>query len=74
MVEQADDLKRLMTVATDLSHPAKLRVKSVELIGAIPTHEALLALLELAANERLTKNERELALKYAQKIVKKSRD
>lgn len=74
MVEQADDLQRLMAVATDLSQPPKLRIKSIELIGDIPTHEALLVLLELVANERLTKQERERSLKYAQKIIKKSRD
>ena len=74
MAEQSNDLQKLMAVATDLTLSAKLRVKSIELIGNIPTYEALLALLQLAANERLTRNERELALKYAQKIVKKSRD
>lgn len=74
MAEQTNDLQKLMVVATDLTLSAKLRVKSVELIGSIPTYEALLALLKLAANERLTRNERELALKYAQKIVKKSRE
>ena len=70
MAEQPDDLKKLVAVATDLGLAAKLRTKAIELIGNISTHDALLALLGLAANEQLTKRERELALKYAREIVK----
>ncbi|MFC1862173.1 hypothetical protein ACFLT4_04825 [Chloroflexota bacterium] len=73
MAEQPEDIKKLVTVATDLGLSAKLRVKSVDLIGDVGTHDALLALLDLAANEQLTREERELALKYAMKIVKAGR-
>jgi len=70
MAEQPNDLKKLVAVATDLGLAAKLRVKAIELIGNISTHDALLALLDLAANERLTKGERELALKHARGIIR----
>lgn len=70
MAEQSSDLQKLVTVATDLGLFAKLRIKAIELIGNIGTHDALLALLGLVANEQLTKGERELALKYARNIVK----
>jgi len=73
MTEQLDELKRLTAVATDLVLSSKLRAKAIELIGDINTHEALLALLGLAANEQLTKGERELALKQAREIVKAGR-
>ncbi len=73
MAEQHDELKKLVAVATDFELSVKLRTQAIELIGNIGTHDALLALLGLAANEQLTKAERELALKYAREIVKKSR-
>lgn len=55
MAEQSNELKKLFAVATDLVLSGKLRTKSIELIGSLGTHDALLALLELAANEQLTK-------------------
>ena len=70
MAEQSDDLKKLVAVATDLGLFSELRTKAIGLIGSIGTHEALLALLDLAANEQLTKGEREHALKYAREIIK----
>ena len=73
MAEQPDDLKKLVAVATDLGLSAKLRTKAIELIGNIGTHEALLALLGLVANEQLTKGEKELALKHAREIIKSER-
>jgi len=73
MAEQHDDLKKLVGVATDLGLSAELRTKAIKLIGDISTHDALLALLSLAANEQLTKKERGLALKYAMEIVKAGR-
>lgn len=51
MAEQSDELRKLFAVATDLVLSGKLRTKSIELIGSLGTHDALLALLELAANE-----------------------
>lgn len=70
MAEQPDELKKLVTVATDLGLSSKLRIKAIELIGRISTHDALLALLALVANEKLTKGERERALKHAREIIK----
>ena len=70
MAEPSDDLRKLLDVAADLRQPAKLRTQAIKLIGDISTHEALRALLDLAANEKLTKGERELALKYAREIIK----
>ena len=70
MSEQSDELKKLATIATDLELAAELRTKAIELLGNIGTHDALLTLLELAANERLIKQERELALKQAREIIR----
>jgi len=70
MAEKPDELKKLIAVATDLVLSAKLRTKSIELIGRIGSHEALLALLNLVSNEQLTKRERELALKQAREIIR----
>tara|TARA_B100000315_G_C14234294_1_gene432436 strand:+ start:211 stop:435 length:225 start_codon:yes stop_codon:yes gene_type:complete len=70
MAEQPDELKKLVAVATDMVMADKLRADAVKIIGNIGTHEALLALLSLAADEQLTKKERELALKYAREIIK----
>ena len=73
MPEQPEELKKLVAVATDLGLSADLRTKAVGLIGNIGSHEALVALLELVANEKLTKKERELALKQAGEIIKSGR-
>jgi len=73
MSEQANQLKKLNAIATDLELSAELRVKAIELLGKIGTHEALLALLELVGNERLIREERDLALKYAGEIMKSGR-
>ncbi len=70
MAEQSDELKELVAAATNLKLPLKLRTEAIESIGTISTHEALLALLGLAANEQLTKKERELAVKQAREIIK----
>jgi len=73
MAEQPDDLKKLVAVATDLGLPVNVRTNTIKFIGNISTHEALLALLELAANEKLTRGERTLALKHAMGMVKAGR-
>lgn len=70
MAQQPEDLKKLVAVATDLGLFAELRTKAVKLIGNFGTHEALLALLDLAANDKLGKKERELAVKYARELIK----
>ena len=73
MAEQANELKKLATIAADLGLSATLRIQSVELIGSIGTHDALLILLDLAANKELVKEERDLALKHAREIIKSGR-
>jgi len=70
MAEQPNQLKKLINIAIDLELSAELRTKAIELIGNIGTHEALLILLELAANENLITEERDLALKHAREVIK----
>ena len=68
--EQENQLKKLHTIATDLDLVTKLRVDAIEQLGRIGTHEALLVLLDLVANDRLIRQEREFALKQAREIIK----
>jgi len=70
MAEQSDELKELVAAATNMKLPIKLRTDAIGSIGNISTHDALLALLSLAANEQLTKKERELAIKEAREIIR----
>ena len=70
MAEQPDELKKLVAVATDIVLPSSVRQDTIKYIGNMATREALLALLELAANEQLTRADRELSLKYARDIIK----
>ena len=72
MSERPDELKRLAEIAADMKLPADLRRKAIEQVGAIFTHEALLALLDIAANENLVNKERDLALKLAREVIKKT--
>ena len=72
MPEQPDELKKLVAVATDLGLSVKLRAQAINLIGNIGTYDTLRILLDLVANEQLTKGEKELALKHARKIIKSS--
>lgn len=73
MATQVDELKKLTAIASDLKLAAELRTKAIELVGNISTHDALLALLEIAANEKLVPKERDLALKYAREVIKAGR-
>lgn len=73
MSEQPNEIKKLIAIASDLELSAELRTKAVELIGNISSRDAFLALLDLAANEKLLVEERDLALKRAREIVKSSR-
>jgi hypothetical protein len=74
MPEQVtNELQKLSSIANDMNLIAKLRTQAIESIGDVGTHEALLALLSLAANEKLNIDERDLALKQARNILKKSR-
>ena len=70
MAEQPEEIKKLAAITNDTEFTADLRTKAIEQLGTIGTHEALLILLDVAANERLTTKERELALEQAKKIIK----
>jgi HEAT repeat protein len=70
MEEQPDELKKLASITSDLEFSAELRTQAIEQLGSIGSHEALLVLLQIVANDRLTTKERELALERARKIVK----
>ena len=69
MSEQSNQLKKLNAIATDLELASELRIKAIQLISKIDTHEALLNLLELAGNEELIREERDLALQQAREII-----
>ena len=71
--QQNEELKKLSVIATDMQMDAKIRTQAVELMGNMRNHDALLALLALAANENLSVNERDLALKKARDIIKANR-
>jgi hypothetical protein len=71
--EKPDELKKLANIATDLQLAGKIRVQAINLLGDMATHESLLVLLNLAANDKLNIDERGLALKRAREIVKKGR-
>ena len=73
MAEQSNELTKLAIIAADLELSSALRTKSIELIGNIGTHDALLILLDLAATKALVKEERDFALKYAREIIKSGR-
>jgi hypothetical protein len=70
---RSDELTKLASIATDMQLANKLRVQAINQLGLMGTHEALLVLLNLAANDKLNTDERELALKKARDIVKKGR-
>jgi hypothetical protein len=68
---KTDELKKLATIATDLQLAGKLRTQAIDLLGEMATHESLLVLLNLAANDKLNIDERDHALKRAREIIKK---
>ncbi len=70
MADKADEVKKLVGIATDLELTAEMRIKAIESIGNIGTHEALLALLNMAGNEALLKDERDRAVKHARGLIK----
>ncbi|MFQ6121660.1 MAG: hypothetical protein ACE5LA_01180 [Dehalococcoidales bacterium] len=72
MSEKPGELKKLADIAADMKLPAELRTNAIKQLGNIASREALLALLELAANEGLITKERDLALKQAREIIKKT--
>ncbi len=72
MSEKPDELRKLSEIAADMKLPADLRTKAIEQLGVISTHDALLALLDLAANENLVTKERDFSLKQAREVIKKT--
>jgi len=68
-----EELKKLANIATDMQLDRKMRSQAINLLGQLASHEALLVLLNLAANDRLAVEDRDLALKRAREIVKKGR-
>jgi HEAT repeat protein len=68
-----DELKKLANIATDMELASKLRTQAIDQLGEIGTHEALMILLNLAANDKLNIDERDRALKRAREIIKKGR-
>ncbi len=68
-----EELKKMASIATDMQLDHKMRTQAINLLGQMASHEALLVLLNLAANDKLNVDERDLALKKAREIVKKSR-
>ncbi len=70
---KTDEMKKLASIATDMQLANKIRIQAINQLGMMATHEALLVLLNLAANDKLNVDERDLALKKARDIVKKGR-
>ena len=68
-----EELKKLANIATDMQLSSKMRTQAISQLGEMGSHESLLVLLNLAANDRLNVEERDLALKKARDIVKKGR-
>jgi hypothetical protein len=67
----AEELKKLSNIATDMQMAPKMRAQAVNQLAEMGSHESLLVLLNLAANERLNVDERDFALKKARDIIRK---
>jgi hypothetical protein len=72
-VTLTEELKKLANIATDMQMSSKMRTQAINTLGDMSSHESLLVLLNLVANDRLNIDERDLALKRARDIVKKGR-
>ena len=70
---KADELKKLANIASDMDMSNKIRSQAIDRLGEMGDHDALLVLLNLAANDKLAIDERDLALKRAREIVRKGR-
>jgi hypothetical protein len=71
--EKQDELKKMANIATDMQLSEKMRVQAINVLGDMASHDSLVILLNLAANDKLNITERDLALKRAREIVKKGR-
>ena len=67
-----EELRKLANIATDMQLSGKMRMQAINQLRDLGSHEALLIMLNLAANDKLNVEERDLALKKAREIVKKS--
>ena len=72
-VKKTDELKKLAAIASDMDLASKMRTQAIDLLGDMATHESLLVLLNLAANDKMQVDERDFALKRAREIIKKGR-
>ena len=52
-----EELRKLAGIATDMQLDGKMRNEAVKQLGEIGSHEALLVLLNLAANDKLNIDE-----------------
>ena len=68
-----DELRKLGSIATDMQLSSKMRIQAINQLGEMASHESLLVLLNLVANDKLNIDERDLALNKARGIVKKGR-
>jgi hypothetical protein len=68
-----DELQKLGRIATDMQLSSKMRIQAINQLGEMASHESLLVLLNLVANDKMNIDERDLALKKAREIVKKGR-
>ena len=71
--QQGSELNKLMAIAGDSQLSADIRTRAIKSLGGIGSHDALLCLLEIVANDQNSIGERELALKQARSIVKRGR-
>ena len=60
--ERSDELKKLAAIASDMELSGKMRAQAIDQLGEMATHESLLVLLSLAANDRLSIDDRDRAL------------
>jgi len=72
MAEFPPELKKLIATATDGDFSPGVRTGTIEQIAKLGSREAFLALLGLAANDALPTKDRDLALKRAREVLKKS--
>jgi hypothetical protein len=71
--EKQGELKKMATIASDLHMDEKMRIQAINVLGDMASHESLVVLLNLAANDKLNISERDLAIKRAREIIKKGR-
>ncbi len=71
--DKTDELKKLASIATDMQLSGKMRIQAINQLGEMASHESLLVLLNLVANDKMNIDERDLALNKARGIVKKGR-